>query len=133
MRRCPARHLGARLDDGLIRYSERTRQANLELITSQAEDAIRTFLDVEFMQGVLDEMTANATGEVREAEKAVKEITQKTECPAMYDEVLSMFIKGGDMSRGGLVHAVTAAAQSPEIDADLAYGMQSKATALLLK
>jgi hypothetical protein len=127
-----ARHLGARLDDGLIRYSERTRQANLELITSQAEDAIRTFLDVGFMQGILDEMTANATGEVREAEKAVKEVTQKTECPALYDEVLAMFIKGGDMSRGGLVHAVTAAAQSPDIDADLAYTMQSRATALLL-
>lgn len=128
-----ARHLGARLDDGLIRYSERTRQANLELITSQAEDAIRTFLRADFVQAIVDEMTENAGGEVREAEKAVKEITQKTECPALYDDVLAMFIKGGDMSRGGLVHAVTAAAQSPEIDADTAYSMQSKATALLLK
>lgn len=128
-----ARHLGARLDDGLIRYSERTRQANLELITSQAEDAIRTFLRADFVQAIVDEMTENARGEVKEAEKAVKEITQKTECPALYDDVLTMFIKGGDMSRGGLVHAVTAAAQSPDIDADLAYTMQARATALLLK
>lgn len=128
-----ARHLGAKLDDGLIRYSERTRQANLELITSQAEDAIRTFLRADFVQSIVDEMTENARGEVRETEKAVKEITQKTECPALYDDVLAMFIKGGDMSRGGLVHAVTAAAQSPEIDADLAYSMQAKATALLLR
>lgn len=127
-----ARHLGAKLDDGLIRYSERTRQANLALITSQAEDAIRTFLRADFVQGIVDEMTANAVGEVTEAEKAVKEITQKVECPALYDDVLSMFIKGGDMSRGGLVHAVTAAAQSPEIDADTAYNMSAKATALLL-
>lgn len=127
-----ARHLGAKLDDGLIRYSERTRRANLELITSQAEDAIRTFLDVNFMETILAEMTANAKGEVREAEKAVKEITQKVDCPALYDDVLTMFIKGGDMSKGGLVHAVTAAAQSEDIDADLAYGMQAKATALLL-
>jgi hypothetical protein len=85
------------------------------------------------MQAILDEMTVNAQGEVKEAEKAVKEITQKVECPALYDDVLAMFIKGGDMSRGGLVHAVTAAAQSEEIDADLAYSMQAKATALLLK
>lgn len=127
-----ARHLGARLDDGVIQYSERTRQANLELITSQAQDAIRTFLDVGFMQTILDEMTANATGEVKEAEKAVREITQKVECPALYDDVLTMFIKGGDMSKGGLVHAVTAAAQSEDIDADMAYGMQARATALLL-
>lgn len=127
-----ARHLGAKLDDGLIRYSERTRQANLELITSQAEDAIRTFLRADFVQSIVDEMTANAVGEVKEADKAVKEITQKIECPALYDDVLTMFIKGGDMSRGGLVHAVTAAAQSEDIDADTAYSMQSKATALLL-
>lgn len=127
-----ARHLGAKLDDGLIRYSERTRQANLELITSQAEDAIRTFLRADFVQSIVDEMTANATGEVTETEKAVKEITQKAECPALYDDVLAMFIKGGDMSKGGLVHAVTAAAQSPEIDADTAYTMSAKATALLL-
>lgn len=127
-----ARHLGAKLDDGLIRYSERTRQANLELITSQAEDAIRTFLRADFVQAIVDEMTANATGEVKETEKAVKEITQKAECPALYDDVLAMFIKGGDMSKGGLVHAVTAAAQSPEIDADTAYTMSAKATALLL-
>jgi hypothetical protein len=127
-----ARHLGAKLDDGLIRYSERTRQANLELITSQAEDAIRTFLRADFVQSIVDEMTANAVGEVKEADKAVKEITQKIECPALYDDVLTMFIKGGDMSRGGLVHAVTAAAQSENIDADTAYSMQSKATALLL-
>lgn len=128
-----ARHLGAKLDDGLINYSERTRKANLELITSQAEDAIRTFLDPAFVQRTLDEMTEHAQGEVKDVEKAVKEITQKTECPALYDDVLSMFIKGGDMSRGGLVHAVTAAAQSEKIDADLSYTMQAKATALLLR
>lgn len=129
-----ARHLGARLDDGLIRYSERTRQANLELITSQAEDAIRTFLDAGYMQSVLDEMTEKAVRPLSSTpEKAVKEITQKIECPALYDDVLAMFIKGGDISQGGLVHAVTAAAQSETIDADTAYQAQSRATALLLR
>lgn len=129
-----ARHLGAKLDDGLIRYSDRTRKANLELITSQAEDAIRTFLDVSFMQGILDEMTEKAVKPLdAPAEKAVKEITQKIECPALYDDVLTMFIKGGDMSQGGLVQAVTAAVQSDELDADTAYNAQSRATALLLR
>jgi hypothetical protein len=44
-----------------------------------------------------------------------------------------MFIKGGDMTRGGIVQAVTAAAQSAEIDADTAFQMEGKATALLLR
>jgi hypothetical protein len=128
-----ARHLGARLDDGVINYSERTRRANLDLITSQAEDAVRTFLDADYMRKVLTEMTEQAAAEVKEAEKAVKEVTQKIECPALYDDVLAMFIKGGDMTRGGIVQAVTAAAQSAEIDADTAFQMEGKATALLLR
>lgn len=128
-----ARHLGGKLDDGVIRYSERTRQANLALITSQAEDAVRTYLDVDYMQKVIAEMTEKATAEVREAEKAVKEVTQKIECPALYDDVLAHFIKGGDLTRGGVVQAVTAAAQSTDIDADLAFMMEERATALLLR
>jgi len=128
-----ARHLGARLDDGLIRYSEETRQANLQLITSQAADAVRTFLDVDYMRKVLAELTEQAGHEVKETERAVKEITQKLECPALYDDVLTAFIKGGQTTRGGLVQAVTAAAQSADIDADLAFQMEERATALLLR
>lgn len=128
-----ARHLGARLDDGLIRYSEETRQANLQLITSQAADAVRTFLDVDYMRKVLAEMTEQAGHEVKETERAVKEITQKLECPALYDDVLTAFIKGGQTTRGGLVQAVTAAAQSADIDADMAFQMEERATALLLR
>jgi hypothetical protein len=122
------------VDDGVIRYSERTRQANLELITSQAEDAVRTFLDVEYMKAVLAEMTENAATELKgDAEKAIKEVTQKIECPALYDDVLTAFIKGGQMTRGGIVQAVTAAAQSSDIDADMAFAMEERATALLLR
>ena len=128
-----ARHLGARLDDGLIQYSNETRQANLQLITSQAADAVRTFLDVDYMRKVLDEMTEQAGHEVKEAEKAVKEVTQKIECPALYDDVLAHFIKGGQLTRGGIVQAVTAAAQSADIDADTAFSMEERATALLLR
>lgn len=128
-----ARHLGAKLDDGVIRYSDETRQANLQLITSQAADAVRTFLDVDYMRKVIDEMTEQAGHEVKEAERAVKEVTQKIECPALYDDVLTAFIKGGQTTRGGLVQAVTAAAQSADIDADLAFQMEERATALLLK
>lgn len=129
-----ARHLGAKLDDGVINYSDRTRRANLELITSQAEDAVRTFLDVDYMKSVITEMTEAATAEIKgDVEKRIKEVTQKIEAPALFDDVLSMFIKGGDLTQGGIVQAVTAAAQSADIDADLAFQMESKATALLLR
>jgi hypothetical protein len=123
-------HLGARLDDGLIQYSNATRQANLNLITSQAQDAIRTFLDADYMTRVIRDMEAKAGADVKEPEKAIKEVTQRLEFSAMYDTVLEHFIKGGDTTRGGLMNAITSAAQTAD-DADLAFRMEERALRVL--
>jgi hypothetical protein len=42
-------HLGGRLDDGIVNWSDETQVKTLELITSKAADAVRTFLDVDYM------------------------------------------------------------------------------------
>jgi hypothetical protein len=123
-------HLGARLDDGVIQYSDATRQANLNLITSQAQDAIRTFLDTDYMVKVISDMEAKAGATVKEPEKVIKEVTQKLEFSAMYDTVLEHFIKGGDTTRGGLMNAITSAAQTAD-DADLAFRMEERALRVL--
>lgn len=126
------RHLGARLDDGLVDYSERTRKANLEVIMSMAQDTIRTFLSEDYLNTVVRKLTERAGEPVTKPEQRIKEVTQKLGCPALYDDVLTHFIKGADMTRGGIMHAVTAAAQSDAIDADTAFQMEEKATAMLM-
>ena len=126
------RHLGARLDDGLVDYSDATRRANQQLIMSMAQDTVRTFLTKDYLASVVRKLEEKAGEPVRAPEKAIKEVTQKLEIPALYDDVLAHFIKGADLSRGGIMHAVTAAAQSESIDADTAFRMEEKATALLM-
>lgn len=126
------RHLGARLDDGLVDYSDATRRANHELIMSMAQDTVRTFLTPEYLESVIRKLEEKAGEPVAKPEQTIKEVTRKLEIPALYDDVLSHFIKGADLSRGGVMHAVTAAAQSADIDADTAFRMEEKATALLL-
>jgi hypothetical protein len=126
------RHLGARLDDGLINYSDETRRANRELIMSMAQDTVRTFLTPEYLESVVRKLEEKAGEPVGKPEQTIKEITRKLEIPALYDDVLAHFIKGADLSRGGVMHAVTAAAQSSDINADTAFRMEEKATALLL-
>lgn len=126
------RHLGARLDDGLVTYSDATHRANRELITRMAEDTVRTFLTEDYLNSVVRKLEEKAGEPVAKPEAAIKEVTRKLEIPALYDDVLMHFIKGADLSRGGIMHAVTAAAQSADLDADTAFKMEEKATAMLL-
>lgn len=126
------RHLGGRLDDGLITYSDATRAANRELIMRMAEDTVRTFLTTGYLESVIAKLEEKAGEPVVKPEAAIKEVTRKLEVPALYDDVLAHFIKGADLSRGGIMHAVTAAAQSADIDADTAFRMEERSTAMLM-
>lgn len=126
------RHLGARLDDGLINYSAATHEANREVIRRMSEDTVRTFLTTGYLESVIRKLEEKAGEPVAKPEEAIKEVTRKLEIPALYDDVLGHFIKGADLSRGGIMHAVTAAAQSTDLDADTAFRMEERATAMLL-
>lgn len=126
------RHLGARLDDGLIDYSDETREANRQLIMRMAQDTVRTFLTQGYLESVISKLEEKAGEPVTKPEAAIKEVTRKLEVPALYDDVLAHFIKGADLSRGGIMHAVTAAAQSADIDADTAFRMEERSTAMLM-
>jgi hypothetical protein len=126
------RHLGARLDDGLVTYSDATHRANRDLISRMAEDTVRSFLTTGYLESVIRKLEEKAGEPVAKPETAIKEVTRKLEIPALYDDVLTHFIKGADLSRGGIMHAVTAAAQSADIDADTAFRMEERATAMLM-
>lgn len=126
------RHLGARLDDGLINYSAATHEANREVIRRMSEDTVRTFLSTGYLESVIRKLEEKAGEPVAKPEAAIREVTRKLEIPALYDDVLAHFIKGADLSRGGIMHAVTAAAQSDEIDAVTAFRMEERATAMLM-
>lgn len=126
------RHLGARLDDGLINYSAATHEANREVIRRMSEDTVRTFLTEDYLHSVIRKLEERAGEPVAKPEAAIREVTRKLEIPALYDDVLTHFIKGADLSRGGIMHAVTAAAQSADLDADTAFKMEERATAMLL-
>lgn len=126
------RHLGARLDDGLISYSAATHEANREVIRRMSEDTVRTFLSTGYLASVVGKLEEKAGEKIEKVEATIKEVTRKLEIPALYDDVLAHFIKGADLTRGGIMHAVTAAAQSDELDADTAFRMEERATAMLM-
>jgi hypothetical protein len=120
-------HLGARMDDGVIKWSEQTQRTNLELVQSQTRDAVETFLNVDYVQGVLDGMSERAAAPITAPAETITTLAKTLQ----YDEataqgILEHFIKGADLSAGGVMHAVTSWAQETP-NADTAAYLESTA------
>lgn len=120
-------HLGGKMEESVIRWSEDTQSKDLALVTARARDAVRTFLDVDYMRAVILELEKKAGMPFVKPEENLKVIGKKLAFDeAQQDAVFEMFVQGGDMTAGGVMHAVTAAAQRIE-DADKAADMEAAA------
>ena len=65
--------------------------------------------------------------EIEKPEEQVRDVTKRLAfTEEQQDAVFSMFIKGGDLTAAGVLHAVTAAARA-EADPDKSYEMEASA------
>lgn len=120
-------HLGSKMDEGLVRVSDETRQLNLKLVASQTRDAITTFLDADYMNRVLRQLESGSDEKIADVEKTITEVvTRPAFTKADTKGLLAAFMDGGDRTRGGLVQAITAYSQQVD-DADRAYEMDADA------
>ncbi|MBW0115711.1 DUF932 domain-containing protein [Pseudonocardia abyssalis] len=117
-------HLGGRLADGVVRWSADTQDAVLDLVVKQARDAVATFLDRGYVRAKLAEITRAAgvaiTDPAATLEHVGKALRFTTEAQAT---ILAHFISGSDITSGGVLHAVTSAAQTLD-DADAAHDLE---------
>ncbi len=124
-------HLGGKMDEGVIDWSGDTQQKATELIRAKTRDAVRTFLDVEYMTKVIATLTDKAAKPVEDAVKTVTTVSKKL---AFTQEeqagLLDHFIKGGQVTAGGLMQAVTSYAQTVE-DADRSYDLEQQGVKVL--
>lgn len=118
-------HLGGKMDEGLINWSKDTIEKQLGLVTARARDAVRTFLDHDYMVKVIREMETKAGKPIENVED-VKVIAKKLSFDQeTQDAVFNMFVKGGQFTAGGVMQAVTAAARTTK-DADKAFEMEAQ-------
>ncbi len=119
-------HLGERMDEGVVAWSGNTRDKTLALITARTADAVAAFLDPRYAERAVREIERAAGHPVADPQAAVETVSQRLRFTgAQQDEIMSCFIRGGDLSAGGVMQAVTAAAQAQ--DADAAHEMESAA------
>ena len=119
-------HLGEKQDAG-IRWSGDTIDKQLALLTAMTRDTVSSILDPAYVDRAVREMERQAGHPVKAPAEAIKAIAaQLRYTQAQQDEILGHFIAGGDLTAGGIMHAVTSAAQVQE-DGDAAWDMESTA------
>ncbi|GGQ83559.1 DUF932 domain-containing protein [Couchioplanes azureus] len=126
-------HIGSRITDtdGIINPSSQTMRTLLELITAQTTDAVRAYLDVDFVTRAVQELEKAASTPVAKPDDTIKMVSQKLRYTEEQQQgILAHFISSGDVSAGGVMQAVTSYGRSVA-DADAAYRMETTATQAL--
>jgi hypothetical protein len=106
-------HLGGRLEEGAINWSAQTREAANKLVREQVKDATESFLSKDYVQAAVDRMTEEAGVELAKPEEVIKQVSRElVYTQTEQDTILSHFIKGGQVTSGGILQAVSSAAQT---------------------
>ena len=120
-------HLGERMDEGVVTWSGNTQDKTLALITAKTTDAVTTFLDPAYAERAVRAIEKDAGHPVTDPQAAVETVSQRLRfTDAQQNDILAHFIRGGDVTAGGIMQAVTAAAQT-QADADTAHEMEAVA------
>ncbi|MDN3029442.1 DUF932 domain-containing protein [Streptomyces sp. S.PB5] len=124
-------HLGGKQDEGVVNWSGQTQRKTLELITSKTTDAVRTFLSREYVEAKVYEMEAAAGKTLEEPTKTIEHVTKALSIGnETKDRILAHFVRGGQMTAGGVMQAVTSTAQTLA-DADQAAVLEALAVPAL--
>jgi hypothetical protein len=117
-------HIGARMDDGLVRWSRDTLDTMIALAGKQARDAVSTFLNRDYIATKIDQLEAESGIRIKDVEATLEHVANDLRFSAEEQStILNHFIDGGDRTSGGILHAVTSAAQTLD-DADRAYELE---------
>ena len=117
-------HLGERLDEGVVTWSGNTMDKTLALITARTTDAVATFLEPGYVSRVVRAIGAQAGHRLADPQDAVAVVSQRLRfTDSQQAEIMAHFIRAGDVTAGGVMHAVTSVARTLA-DADAAHEME---------
>jgi hypothetical protein len=124
-------HLGGRQSEGIVRYSVDTLDKELALITARARDAVATFLSPDYLTATIGELERKAGVPVTHPDRTVRRVAKAAKfSDQTADAILGHFIRGGQLTAGGVMQAVTSVAQTLD-DADAAHDLEAEALNVL--
>lgn len=106
-------HLGSKMDAGVISWSQDTQQRALDLVKAKTRDAVASFMDVEYVRSKVAEISEAADRPVEDAAKTIEIVGQRLQySQEQQSSILDHFIRGGQLTAGGVMNAVTSVAQT---------------------
>lgn len=126
-------HIGTQMEAGVVQWSAGTRQLNIDMIRSQAKDAVVTFMSRAYLDKVEAELEGAAGKVLAKPQEAIEQIGKALRyTESERESILGFFIQGGQPTAGGLMQAVTAYAQTVE-DPDRAITFEDDAFDVLAR
>lgn len=123
-------HLGSKMDVGSVAFSNETLEANTQLVRLMTRDAIVSWTTPGFLADTIDSLTA-MDAPVQDAVKSVRLLAQTQKYSEQVEAgILAHFIRGAQLTKLGLMNAVTSYAQVVE-SPDLSYTLENSAFAVL--
>jgi hypothetical protein len=103
----------------------------LALITARARDAVATFLSTDYLLGKIAQLERTVGVPVTHPEQTVRRVAKAAKfSDELADAILGHFIRGGQLTAGGVMQAVTSVAQTLD-DADAAHDLEAQAVRVL--
>ena len=120
-------HLGSKLEAGTINWSADTAQKNAELVVARTRDAVKSFLSQNWLTATVEQLERKAGAPVAKPAETITAVVKQLGFPQSHvDGILDHFIRGGQVTAGGVAQALTSYSQTVD-DADLAYELDAKA------
>ncbi len=120
-------HLGGRLQEGSVSWSNETVDAGNAFVQAQVKDAVASFLSEGYLENLRDDLLRDAGVEITDVVKTIEVVSKKMQySQAEQDAILADFIKGGQVTSGGVLNAVTSVAQRIE-DPDRSFDFNNTA------
>ncbi len=117
-------HLGGQLGEGVIHWSADTQRAAVDLIAKQATDATATFLTTDYLTRNLGVLEARSGTRIEDARGTIRYLSSQLRFTEdQQNSILDHYLGAGQRTAGGILQAVTSAAQLQD-DADAAYDME---------
>lgn len=120
-------HLGARLEQGLVKPSFDTLRKAGELVAAETRDAVTQWLKADYLRQLIAGLEEQAGQPVAKATETVPAVCASLGFTAEEQAgILDMFILGGQPTAGGIAQAVSAFSQTVE-DVDRAFEIELRA------
>jgi hypothetical protein len=125
-------HLGTKLDDGVINWSDNTKNKNYELIMAQTQDSVKTYLSKDYLGQLTSRLQSAKDMSIENETGVIENISLSLSIPEAHkNNILKHFLRDGDGSALGVYQAISRETQ--KMTPDMQFDIESRAFELLPK